>query len=114
MNFLQYFPGLPSQRTAVFLKKTQLPSKGKKMRSRQREKDLVLDSNECENLEEDKNNAGHVNFDKKIRKNQACQVETKVCGKDQSCQTEGVNELKHLRNELATLKKEIKSLRQSQ
>ena len=50
---------------------------------------------------------------KKIRKDQACQVETKVCTKDQGCQTEGVNELKDLRNEIATLKKAIESMRQS-
>ena len=106
------FPWTTIPKNRRVLKKTQLPSKGKKMRSQQREKDLVLDSNECEKLEEDKKNAVHVNFDKKIRKDQACQVETKVCGKDQGCQMEGVNELKHLRIELATLKTEIKSLRQ--
>ena len=88
-------------------------SKGKKLRSQPREKDPVLNSNECEKLEEDKNNAVDANVDKKIRKDQACQVETKVCTKDQGCQTEGVNELKDLRNEIVTLKKAIESLRQS-
>ena len=51
------------------LKKTQLPSKGEKMRWQPREKD----SNECENLEGDENNAVDVKFDKKIRRDQACQ-----------------------------------------
>ena len=55
------------------LKKTQLSSKGEKLRSQPREKDPVLDSNECENLEGDENNVVDVNFDKKIRKDQACQ-----------------------------------------
>ena len=88
-------------------------SKGKKLRSQPREKDPVLNSNECEKLEEDKNNAVDANVDKKIRKDQAWQVETKVCTKDQGCQTEGVNEFKDLRNEIVTLKKAIESLRQS-
>ena len=35
------------------LKKTQLSSKGEKLRSQPREKDPVLDSNECEKLEGD-------------------------------------------------------------
>lgn len=57
------------------LKKTQLSSKGEKLRSQPREKDPVLDCNECENLEgnHDENNVVDVNFDKKIRKDQACQ-----------------------------------------
>ena len=54
-----------------------------------------------------------VNFDKKIRKDQACQLETKVCTKDQASRTEDVNRLKDLRDEIATLKKEIESLSKS-
>lgn len=50
------------------LKKRRLPSKGEKMRSRPREKDPVLDSNECENLEGIENNAVDVNFDKRFVK----------------------------------------------
>lgn len=63
----------------------------------------MIDINDCERPEQAFDvNVGKLNT---ILKDQACQTE--VFAKDQACQTEDLKEQRDLKDEIATLKKEI-------
>lgn len=79
------------------------------MRLQPRPKDLLVDINNCKRPGQ----AVDANVSKlyTIHKDQACQRE--VITEDQACQAEDLKKLRDLKDEIATLKKEIESLRKS-